>query len=77
MRSNLRRAGQSRAARGRSPSIRSGKPIGRRMARHPEELASAIGPNTTALLMMSPAMPTGAVMSEAHSASDRHGTGGP
>ena len=32
----------------------------------PEEVVGAIGPNTAALLMMSPAMPSGALMTEKH-----------
>src|ERR1019366_10366339 len=32
----------------------------------PEEVVAAIGPNTAALLMMSPAMPSGALMTEKH-----------
>ncbi|MFF3630909.1 pyridoxal phosphate-dependent aminotransferase [Streptomyces sp. NPDC002164] len=32
----------------------------------PDELAAAVGPNTAAVLVMSPAMPTGAVLDRAH-----------
>jgi aspartate/methionine/tyrosine aminotransferase len=33
---------------------------------HPEELAAAIGPRTAAILLMGPAMPTGAVLDSSH-----------
>jgi aspartate/methionine/tyrosine aminotransferase len=41
-------------------------PSGRGWATDPGELAAAIGPQTAAVLLMSPAMPTGAVLSGEH-----------
>ena len=35
-------------------------------ATDPDELAAAIGPQTAAVLLMSPAMPTGAVLTAEH-----------